>query len=191
MKTTISPHSLGFDIDGVVADTAGAFLRIAAERFGYHGLRLEDITDFEVEKCLPMAPETVEAIFGALLLDPIDADLQPMPGAVRVLSKLAARAPITFITARPARRPVEDWLRHVLPATTFNKVRLVAMGDHDGKPAHLRRLGLHYFIDDRAETCQALRRHGFRPIVFRQPWNEGRHTLPTVASWREIEELCA
>lgn len=186
----IDPNLLGFDIDGVVADTAEAFLRLARDRHGFNGLSTSQITEFEVAKCLPIDPIIIDRIFADLLEDPIDADLRPMPDSVEVLTALARLAPLTFITARPLHRPIEKWLQRVLGPTTFSRVRLIAMGDHDQKAAYLKELGLRYFIDDRAETCLDLERQGFIPLVFNQPWNEGRHHLATVASWQEIKGLC-
>lgn len=186
----LNPHLIGFDIDGVVADTVEAFFRLAKERHGIDEFTAADITEFEVANCLPIAPAIIDEIFTCLLEDPIDADLKPMPGALAVLNTLAQMAPVTFITARPLHKPIEDWLRHVLPPATFRRVRLIAMGDHDRKSAYLHKLGLRYFVDDRAETCVDLERQGFTPFVFAQPWNEGRHQLATVASWQEIEALC-
>ena len=186
----IAPQLLGFDIDGVVADTVEAFFRLAKERHGIDNFTAAHITEFEVAKCLPIAPEIIDGIFAALLEDPLDADLQPMPDSVSVLTTLSRLAPLTFITARPLRQPIADWLKHVLGPVTYGQVRLIAMGDHDNKAAYLKELGLRYFIDDRAETGLGLQQQGFSPIIFSQPWNRGRHHLPTVASWREIAELC-
>ncbi len=64
------------------------------------------------------------------------------------------------------------------------------MGDHDDKARHIKDLGLSTFVDDRAETCLQLRQAGIRSIVFAQPWNQGRHDLPTVRSWDDIRALC-
>jgi len=186
----ITPNLIGFDIDGVVADTVEAFFRLAKERHGINEYTAAQITEFDVARCLPIAPAIIDGIFASLLEDPIDADLQPMPDSVSVLTTLSRFAPLTFITARPLRRPIEEWLELILGPVTFSRVRLVAMGDHDNKAAYLKDLGLHYFIDDRAETCLGLKQQGFSPIVFSQPWNQGRHHLPSVASWREIEALC-
>ena len=185
----IDPKLIGFDIDGVVADTVEAFLRLGRERHGLGWFTPSQITDFEVARCLPVAPEVIDAIFAELLKNPIDADLRPMSGAVAALTALAQRAPLTFITARPLRQPIEDWLRLILGREVFAPARLVAMGDHDRKSDYLSALGLRYFVDDRAETCLGLQRQGFSPIVFSQPWNQGRHDLPSVASWPEIEAL--
>jgi uncharacterized HAD superfamily protein len=186
----IDPNLIGFDIDGVVADTAEAFLRLAYERHGINEFSADQITEFDVAQCLPIAPEIIDEIFATLVADPLDADLQPMPGSVSVLTALSRSAPLTFITARPLYRPIEAWLEHILGSKTFSRVRLVAMGDHDHKATYLHQLGLRYFVDDRAETCLSLERQGFTPFVFSQPWNQGRHHLASVSSWREIEELC-
>ena len=187
----IAPNRIGFDIDGVVADTVEAFLRLAKQRHGINEFTAAHITEFNVAKCLPIAPEIIDAIFASLLESPIQADLQPMPDAVSVLTALSRRAPLTFITARPLHQPISDWLKHILEPDTFKKIRLIAMGDHDNKSAYLKKMGLQYFIDDRAETCVNLKEQGFSPIVFSQPWNQGQHHLPSVASWREIEALCS
>jgi len=190
MAEKIHPRQIGFDIDGVVADTAGAFIRLAGDEYGFPGINRTDITAFMVEDCLDMDPELVDTIFARLLSDPIDNGLAPMPHAVRVLNELAARAPLTFITARPQRKPIEDWLRSHLAPAASRTMRLVATGEHDGKGDHIKDLGLHYFIDDRAETCVRLAEEGLSPYVFNQPWNQGRHQLPTVEDWLAIRQLC-
>lgn len=186
----IDPKLIAFDIDGVVADTVEAFLRLAKERHGINEFTAAHITEFEVEKCLPIDPTIIDAIFAILLESPILADLQPMPDAVAVLTALSNYAPLTFITARPLHQPIADWLQHILGPAIYKRTRLIAMGDHDNKSAYLKELGLQYFVDDRAATCVSLQEQGFSPVVFSQPWNQGQHQLPTVASWREIEALC-
>ena len=187
----IDPYYIGFDIDGVVADIAEAFIRLADKRHGIKGIRLSDITEFDVASCLPIDPEIVEEIFDFILKDPIEADLKPMDHAVRVLTELSDRAPLIFVTARPRKKPIEAWLEHVLSRHTFKRVSLTAMGDHDGKPDYLRKLGLKYFVDDRAQTCIDLQTAGFTPLVYNQPWNQGRHHLYTVNSWLSIKKLCS
>ena len=184
----IAPHRLAFDIDGVVADTAGAFLRIAAEEYGATHLSLDDIAEFDVEACLDLEPKVIRHIFQRLLEDPLGERLAPMPGAVAVLEELAGCADVVFVTARPLRAPIEAWLERHLGARARRRFCLVTTGDHDNKGDHLRRLGVETFIDDRLETCTALAAAGFSPIVFEQPWNRGRHRLPVVRDWRAIRQ---
>lgn len=186
----IDPNLIGFDIDGVVADTTEAFIRILGGEYGIIGIADTDITEFDVSKCLDIDPQIIEEAFGYLLHSPIEVNLKPMPDAVMVLSEMSRQAPLTFITARPNREPIAAWLKHVLGPQAFKQVRLIAMGDHDGKPEYIKQLGLQYFIDDRYQTCMSLDQHGVTPFVFCQPWNQGRHQLRSVASWLEIRDLC-
>ncbi len=186
----IDPALLGFDFDGVIADTAENFLRLACQDYGFCDRDKEEITDFEVEQCLGLEPETVNSIFTAILKDSIATGLQPMPGAIKVLSELAAKTEVTVITARPLAEPVHDWLQSMFARPLLSSIRVVAMGDHDDKARHIAALGLDYFIDDRVETCIQLSETEIQPIVFHQPWNRNRHQLPMVHSWQEIKELC-
>lgn len=186
----IHPSRIGFDIDGVVADTMEAFIRLAGTGYGAE-VRPEEITEFQVEDCLDLDPVMVEEIFSRLLEEPIACGLRPMSQARRVLTIFAEHGPLTFITARPQKKPIARWLKKELGPQVYSRTRLVATGEHDGKVAHIKELGLGFFVDDRAQTClQLAREEGIQPIVFRQPWNRGRHTLPEVDSWRAIHALC-
>ncbi len=184
----IPPANIGFDLDCVVVDTMEAFIRLARQNYQLTVLP-EEITEFQVEQCLDIPPDIVEAIFSQLLADPIGTKMRPLPGAVPVLRKLAQTAPLTFITARPDAEPIAAWLTKTLGPDITRAATLVAMGDHDNKGYHINRLGLSHFIDDRFETCEQLHKAGINALVFEQPWNRGRHNLPSVASWDEIEKI--
>ena len=186
----IDPALIGFDIDGVVADTGGAFIRIAGTDYGINSITLNDITSFEVVDCLDVNQEIIDEIFSRLLDDPLTAGLQPMQNAVTVLQTFAEHAPLTFVTARPQEEPIARWLKHFLQPEIFEKIRLVAMGEHDNKTSYIKNLGLKYFVDDRLPTCQMLAREGITPLVYEQPWNMKGHDLPTVDSWQAIHALC-
>lgn len=186
----IHPGQIGFDIDCVVADTMEAFIRLAEQEYNI-AVVPEQITDFTVENCLAIDPEIIDSIFMRLLAEPLEHKLLPMENAVPVLEKFARHAPLTFVTARPNRTPIFDWLEALLGPQVMAEARLVAMGDHNGKINHIKELGISYFIDDRFETCEDIAAQGITAIVYNQPWNENRHNLPTVRSWSEIEALCA
>lgn len=186
----IHPAEIGFDFDGVIADTVEAFIRIACEQHDLCGIHPEDITDFTVEHCLAMETGIAESIFLQILEDSVGTGLLPMPGSVEVLAELSDQARVTIVTARPLAEPVHDWLRLMFSAKVYDRMQVVAMGDHDDKVRHIQQLGLSAFIDDRAETCRQMHRAGIRSIVFSQPWNRNRHTLPSVQSWQEIRGLC-
>jgi 5'(3')-deoxyribonucleotidase len=187
----IDSDEIGFDLDGVIADTAEAFIRLACEEHAFCSFTLEDITCFQVEDCLNIPVPVVETIFGAILQDSLTTGLQPMTGAVEVISEMAAAAPVTIITARPLHQPVQDWLEHFFPAAACANIRLVAMGRHDDKARYIHEHKLRYFVDDRIETCLQLADTAITSLVFSQPWNQGKHTLPCVGSWQEIRAMIA
>ncbi|HIJ89468.1 MAG: hypothetical protein OEV89_01230 [Desulfobulbaceae bacterium] len=186
----IHPSRIGFDIDGVVADTMEAFIRMALTDYGARVLP-EEITEFQVEDCLDLDASVVEDIFGRLLEEPIACGLRLMSHARQVLTEFAEHGPLTFITARPQKKPIARWLKKELGPQVYGRVRLVATGEHDTKAAHIKEMGLAFFVDDRAQTClQLAREEGIQPIVYRQPWNQGKHALPEVESWHTIHALC-
>lgn len=181
---------MGFDFDGVIADTAEAFIRLCCDEYGYCSIRLEDITDFDVGRCLDMNPAVVEAVFTRILHDSVGVGLRPMDGAVAVLEELTAKGPVTMVTARPDPDPVRHWVDVAMPPSVGRNITIIAMGEHDDKPRYAHDHGLQFFVDDRAETCHQLMKAGIRPVVFAQPWNRGRHSFLSVSSWGEIRTLC-
>ena len=189
-QSKIHPAEIGFDFDGVIADTVEAFIRIACEQYAHCDIRPEDITSFSVEECLPIDADTAESIFLQILHDSVGTGLLPMPGAVEVLTEMSESTRVTIITARPEAQPVHHWLEEVFPRTVRQNIEVIAMGDHDDKARHIKLAGLSTFIDDRAETCLQLRQAGLHPIVFSQPWNQSCHDLPSVRNWAEIRALC-
>lgn len=181
---------LGFDIDGVVADTTETFIRLAREDYSIAVLP-EEITDFMVENCLSISGEVIAEIFARLLNTPLEIELRPIQDSMTVLREFAKSGPLTFITARPDPKPIAAWLEKHLGREAFSPARLIATGDHDGKAAHIKHLGLSYFIDDRHLTCDRLAAEpGITPIVYNQPWNRGRHIHNHVENWVEIRKLC-
>ena len=190
IQKKIDPSKLGFDFDGVIADTAEAFIRIACEEYNHCNIHLEDITHFDVEECLDMDPEIIQTIFMKILVNSVETGLKPMPHALEVLGTLSEISAVTLITARSEAKPVTDWLESKLPFSTVRCMNVVAMGSHTDKLQHIQEQNLSYFIDDRAETCLQLHAAGITPFVFSQPWNRGQHQLPSVNNWLEIRDLC-
>ena len=186
----INPAHIGFDIDGVVADTGGAFIRIAREEYGLHSISLQDITFYEVVNCLDVDQKIIEDIFTRLHDEPLSSGIQPMEDALNVLHKLASLTPLTFVTARPEKEPIATWLKHFLKPAVYREMKLVAMGVHDNKAPYIKNLGLKYFVDDRLQTCKKLAGEGITPLVYNQPWNMDDHDLQTVNNWQDIHALC-
>lgn len=185
----IRPHEIGFDLDGVIADTAAAFVRIACEQYNYCSFTLDDITAFELENCIDMPMDIVGSIFNDIMADSLGTGLQPMQGAMEVLSELAEHNPVTIITARHLRQPVVDWLERYFSRDVDSHFNLIATSDHDDKLRYIQDRKLKYFVDDRAETCKMLADGNITSLVYSHPWNRNRHNLPVVNNWQEIREL--
>ena len=187
----ILPHEIGFDLDGVIADTATTFIRLACEEHNFCSFSLADITSFHVEDCLDIPMPLVDRIFTDILEDSLATGLKPMPGAVEVITELAAVTSVTVITARPLLQPARDWFNKFFPDNPGKAINLIAMGDHNDKARYIHEHGLKYFVDDRAETCRQLAADNITPLVFSQPWNRDRDGLQTVETWQDIRALIA
>lgn len=189
IKKSILPAKIGFDIDGVVADTMGAFIKVAKNRFGY-SLKKEDITTYYLGHCLNIPTGIVDEIIRQLLDDPFGVGLEPIEGAREVLLRLASLgSPLTFVTARPDFRSIEKWLLTILSEIGKNSIRVIATGKHSAKLSVVKELGLNSFLEDHLETCEELFQNGINSIVFDQPWNRASNSLQRVYSWVDFQEL--
>lgn len=185
----ISPSEIGFDIDGVVADTMEAFIRVARDEFGINYISKGQITSYWIEECLPIPLDIIKTIINRLLADPFGIELEPLPGAREVLTKFAAHGRLTFVTARPAKETIEAWLVSLLSEVPHGDIRVIATGHHSAKAEVLEELKLKYFVDDHLETCQDLHSRGIRTIVFDQPWNRGHAPFLRIRSWKTLSGI--
>ncbi|MBW2407556.1 MAG: haloacid dehalogenase [Deltaproteobacteria bacterium] len=185
----IDPSSLAFDIDGVFADTMTLFLDIAREEYKIRDVKYEDITCYTLEKCVNMDPALIDAILTQIMDGTHKASLKPMPGARNVLTRLGRlHSPILFVTARPNREPIYEWIQSILSFDS-DSIDVVATGSFDAKVDVLSTRGISYFVEDRLETCYPLSEAGVTPIIFKQPWNRERHPFVEVGTWKELESL--
>ncbi len=185
----IKPHEIAFDIDGVVADTMSSFIGVAKKEFGINSIRKEQITSYWLEECLDIPEDTIKAIINRILEDPFDTGLRPIDGAVETLEAIGRCCPVYFVTARPVKEPIVEWLLKHLKDIPRDRIRVEATGQHDLKPHVLRRLGKTYFLEDHLDTCLALHASGLRPIVFDQPWNQGQTPFYRISGWKELKGL--
>ncbi len=185
----INPSVLAFDIDGVVADTMRLFLSIAASEYGINTARYEDIVDYDLRKCLSISDEVMMAVIIKIMDGDFSAPLNPISDAPRVLNHLNRRhRPTLFVTARPEKAHISQWLCETLKLGS-EAIEVVATGSFEGKKEILEDRNIHYFVEDRLETCFLLAEAGITPIVFKQPWNRKPHPFEEVGGWQEIESL--
>ena len=186
---TITPDNIAFDIDGVFANTMALFLEIAGQEYGINHIQYEDITEYFLEDCLDIDPEIIRAIINRVLEGDFEQDLKPIDGSVEVLSEIAEAHPVLFVTARPERTTIKEWVDRMLPMRS-STIEVIATGSFEAKGEVLNARGIQYFVEDCLEVCHMLRDHAITPVLFRQPWNRSpHHPFREVSSWAEIRDL--
>lgn len=180
-----APIVWGFDVDSVVGDLSAVLERVAWEVYGIRVSRAQ-FTEFRLEQCLPYEPDFVMQWISMALEPRWTERMEPYPGAVEVLTRLAKSQELRFVTARPEGAPVRTWLLRHLPNVPPERVQMEAVGNSGSKVRVLRQWGVTHFVDDHLETCMELKENGIVPIVFEQPWNAGRHQFVTIRDWWEI-----
>lgn len=188
MDELITPEVLGFDIDGVVADTMAVFVRLARERYGLVGLSKDDLCEYDLFRCLSLDRSIIEDLICLTLDDEHTLQVPPFPGAPEVLTELSRHAPLRFITARIWPESITEWLRLQLPEVPQNRIQVIATGAPEAKLKILQELGVRYFVEDRLETCHFLAQDGIQPLVFDQPWNRTDTAYPRFHSWVQLRD---
>ena len=184
----IRPSEIAFDIDGVVADPMAVFVELARERCGLRNLSREDLTCYDLSKCLPLDPRSIDELISITLDDEHTMKMPPVPGASEVLTELSRFGPLRFVTARIWPESIIRWLCTVLSGVPEEHIKVIATGDPALKLRVLQELNVRYFVEDCAETCELLARDGIRPLLFDQPWNRNTTRFPRVRSWYELRD---
>jgi 5'(3')-deoxyribonucleotidase len=188
-QVRIDPTAVAFDIDSVVADTMRLFVKIVRNEFGLRHINYEDITSYNLLECLDLDETVIDKVIGSILSGTHAAPLEPIDGAVDVLTRLGNRhQPLVFISARPHLGAINEWFQGHLPVAQFD-IETVATGSYEAKAEALMRRKRTFFVEDRLETCFLLDAVGITPILFKQPWNRRPHPFTEVDSWRELEAL--
>ncbi|MGD2270888.1 MAG: haloacid dehalogenase [Desulfobacterales bacterium] len=185
----IDPATVAFDFDGVLADTMSLFLKMASEEYGISGIGYDDINNYDLEACLNIKPAVIAEIINRILEGDYYHRLQPMAGASEVLVRISQhRNPIPLVTSRPHPGPISSWIKNTLPLEPA-AFEIVATGAFEGKAQQLLNRKISYFVEDRLETCFHLMQSGITPVLFRQPWNRGKHPFLEVRTWSELVEI--
>jgi len=184
----IDTASLAFDIDGVFADTMSLFIDIARDEYKINNLHYEDIKCYYIEECTDLKPEIISNIIVRILDGTHRATLKPIEGSARVLRRLGMLERLLFVTARPYPGLIHDGISETLNLNPAS-VEVITTGSFEAKADVLLAKKISYFVEDRLETCFALKEKGVTPVLFRQPWNRMEHPFVEVASWNELEAL--
>jgi hypothetical protein len=184
----IRPDHIAFDIDGVFANTMGLFLEIAKKEYGINHVEYGHITRYWLEECLDIPPGIIQEIINRILEGDFELELEPIEGAVEVLSEIARSRPLLFVTARPTLSPIKGWVEEMLHQVP-SPIEVVATGAFEAKADVLRAKDIRYFVDDCLDICFMLEKQGITPLLYSQPWNRFSHPFREVTNWAELRAL--
>jgi uncharacterized protein len=184
----IAPGKIAFDIDGVIANTMQLFLDIAREVYGINHIRYADITQYHLDQCLAMEPDVIREINNRIIEGDYQNTLAPIDGAGDVLRRLGHYAPLRLVTARPKPGPMTDWMPQLL-LPEQHRIELHATGSFEAKADILKEYDIHFFVEDRLDTCFLLEAQGITPVLFVQPWNRDKHPFIEVGDWEQLRGL--
>jgi 5'(3')-deoxyribonucleotidase len=183
------PGQVAFDIDGVFGNMMELFIRLARQQYRIDSIRYEDITEYYLYDCLPMDRELIDQLIERISDYPHALEMNPFEDSVEILTHYAETYPLVFITARKKAEPIRDWVTQNLADVDPGNIRVISSQEHHLKLGILKDLGFPYYVDDHLDTCRLLSENEITPIVFDQPWNEGRHDYHRVANWQEIGKI--
>jgi uncharacterized HAD superfamily protein len=184
----IDPLQIGFDIDGVLANTMQLFVDILDDVYGIGHVTLDQITKYELEACLDIDPQIISAANQSIIDGDYPGRLAPMHGAVAVLKRLSTYGPVRLVTARPYPGPIQAWVEELLPAERY-PVQITATGSFESKAEILKAEKITCFVEDRLETCFLLQNHDITPVLFAQPWNRRPHPFDEVDTWDQLARM--
>ena len=192
-KERLSPHipNIAFDIDGVVLDFAGCFLRVAKEKFGLlKDAKLYDIIRYQFYECLDISFETTFEIVEYIIKNPIESKMETVPGAVKTLTQLSKYIPLTFVTARKeyAIEATKKSIYSMFPKLDKSKIKIVHI-QSSKKYLALNELNIKYFVDDRTSNCRILNANGIESFLFDSPWNQTKEPFNRVKTWGELRNI--
>lgn len=175
---------LGIDLDGVVADfNAGWIARYNAE-FAT-SVTVEDVAFWNAPVALTHFRSMSEFWSWAATAGngcSIFRVLDPFPGAVEALRRLARSHAVVIITTKPsfAVHDTYEWIaEHRLPTTEVHIVDDKSVVDCD------------VYLDDADHAIEGLRNAHPSALVCRyvRPWNGGHPGVVDVRGWEEFERL--
>ncbi|MDE1851192.1 MAG: hypothetical protein KGH69_00695 [Candidatus Micrarchaeota archaeon] len=180
--------TIGLDLDDVLSDSMGVWLRMAEETLGIKSHK-GAITRYHLTEIFSsLTTMQVREMFRALWSD---YRRMPMldPGIPGIVGKLKGSYDIAITTATSANlKDATAWMEQ----NGIAYDRLVLFNTASEK--HLAE-GVDIYIDDHPDVAENVASVGKRSILFRQPWNEeliARNSDPNITvvdSWGQIERL--
>ncbi|MCE5336931.1 MAG: hypothetical protein LLG06_20320, partial [Desulfobacteraceae bacterium] len=157
---------------------------------GLLNLTKADMSCYNLYDCLGLRKEIIDDLICLTLDDENTLSIPPVPGAPAILTELARKAPLRFVTARIWPESITRWIHRTLPEVAPERIQVIASGAPESKLEILNGLGIRFFVEDRIETCRHLKMAGIQPFLFVQPWNrdEPSDGFIRIENWTELRE---
>ena len=173
------------DVDGVLADFIGEFLRVVHRETGVK-VAHNDITTHEVVDSLPLGKTQADHVWHIFSMRNTAATMKPYPGAVEGAKKLMKVADVYFVTS-----PVKTSPRWCYDRTSW-------LSKHFGE-AQARRVAYtsekhivqgDFLVDDRADNLEGWAKESptRTPILWGQPWNK-KSKLKRLSDWGTLLQV--
>lgn len=179
---------IALDLDGVLYDTIGGLLSYLEERWSIKRTR-ESVIQYSVAG-LTGRKEVDDDLLRQIYTPQFYANLQPYPGAVEAVEKLAGLAQLHVITSRP----------NTTMGITLVKVNQhfpwVTQIHHTKRKARLARaLRIRYAVDDHLPTAEEYAEARVRTWVVRHPYTgqlpRNRYLLEAESMADAAEQICS
>lgn len=177
---------VGLDLDGVIAEFVGPFLRRYNDLFGEARTR-EDVIRYSFDDAFGTDDGRCGRLIAQLAGDGFYAALDPVPGAVSCVRSIEARCQqVCVVTSRPSRlrEETEGWMqRH----------GLCGLGLHFAAHGAKAATGpWDVFVEDSAEEASSLAETCQSVILMDAPWNRWSSLPRNVCrayGWDEVLEI--
>jgi uncharacterized HAD superfamily protein len=190
--------SVYVDVDDVLSDSAGTYLRIVAREFGKTAT-LADMVTFDLRRSFDLSEKEYSHLVEVAHRPEEILGMTPCPGALESLARWKrAGHTIHIVTGRPTHtlETSQQWLQdHAFPYDGFTIVDKYGRPDMDPKIAlplrELQKMSFALAVEDSATMAAFLAEELGRPVALvDRPWNQAAAVngkITRCRDWKQIE----
>lgn len=175
------------DVDGVIADFCGGFLKLINAQFGTE-YTPADITDYDIAKALRWSPERTEAAYDLIThCDRFAAMLEPLPGAQTGVARLLEIGEVYAV--------MSPWWSNKTWVHDRNNWLFERFGIGAGRVVHTAAKHLvagDVLIDDKTSTCEEWRAAWPNGLAVQWATPHNRRDVwdgPCATNWDELIDI--
>ena len=187
------------DVDDVITDSAGTYLRIVAREFGKNAA-LEDMVTFNLQHSFGLSDKEYSHLVAVAHTPEEILAMTPCPGALETLARWKADGHgIHIVTGRPTStlETSQQWLRdHAVAYDSFTIVDKYQRPDMDPEIAlplsELQKQSFSLAVEDSAPMAAYLAEKMDTPVALvDRPWNRDAQTNGRVTRCRDWDQIDA